>query len=59
MRVTQYVIRTVVFLCIVLDPSDGGQGILIGVVLGAVIGFAVLGIRFLALAKSTDDSDLE
>lgn len=57
MRPSQLLIRLVVFICIVLDPSGGGIGIALGVTIGAAIGFAVAGIKLILKPNQNAESD--
>ena len=57
MRPSQFLIRLVVFSCIVLDPSDGGVGLAIGVVLGATIGFTAAGIKLILKNRKNVEAD--
>ncbi len=58
MRVGQYLIRFIVFSCIVLEPSDSGIGTAIGVAAGALIGVVIAAInRFEGNKHNHDDVD--
>ena len=59
MRPSQFTIRAVVFLCIVLDPGDGGAGVVIGVTLGALIGLTVGGVKLLLKSKQNDEDEFD
>lgn len=54
MRPSQYIIRISVFLVVALDPSGGGVGILIGVLLGAAIGTIATGSNMLKERRKTN-----
>jgi len=41
----------------VLDPSDGGVGLAIGVVLGATIGFTAAGIKLILKNRKNVEAD--